>query len=637
MMKKLLLVGLWIIILSIAVISYIQSGNIDTSNNKTLIHNGSSTTADVGDNILLILNCESAADTFDRDNTQIGIDCAVGNAVNWTNGTHADATPLELYEIGDGVLTEPAHGASTNQGIQFIFRGIEYNSSTITDAKNNELNLTFVVNFSHNTLGADDTIASYVYNVSSALWVACASNTNAGPGRPHSLLTCGSDNNITDMKNFFNTSGHSNMIVTYHGTIGGDSILDGGYAFGSIDISGDVVIPPNNAFQCQTGPSALNSTIVFGFDFFEEINQTDVETTDGEAFFEFYTANNQTPFNLSISSFDDLSQLTICVEPFNQTFIVNATIEFEDSGFRLNNHYLRNSTANTPFNSTTNISLFMLRDEDGTGTSILIRDENRDPMEDIIAFVQRFDQGTNTFRTISMIRSDSAGQDFIYLQHDDAWYRFIFTRDLNVLQITEIQRVTSTALEFDIFPSPFSNKLETLGGVSFNLTYNDNLGRYQVIFLDPTGSVVEGCLQVSRDNQFNRTYLFNDCVTTSFGTLSYTPNNLTGTYYTTFYFRLPSASPDTGLSDTITIIIGAITDVFDIGGKEGAALLFLGLTVMVPFTAMLHIYIPFILLPLTLIVASSEFLGIFDISALVGGGILVMGIAIIIWIESRKK
>lgn len=631
-MNKLILLGLWMIILSIGVQAYSADFII---HNKSLISNSSSI-AVTPDELIFLRHCLNDGTPFDRDSDgETGI-CIGASYVNETNGTNnAFIDDIRMFNRDSDPLRHSGiDGTEGADWTRYVFKDDDFKLPNGTFFKPNVYSP--LINSSLNWHTWNDAVSPsgtyhtsmFMFNFTSDDWIACTNRTST----TEFYALCGSGRNITDTWNFFNSTNHSLLLVVENtegsGTMGPDFMYTD-FVVQGISINNDI-------FQCQDGPlDTVNQRIGLGFKFQEEINQTDVNTVDGEAFFQLRTASNDTLVNLSISSFQDVSSLTVCVQPANQTFIVNGTVEFEDSGFRLNDHYLRNATI--PSATTLNFTNFLLRDADGTGTLITILDENKDPIVDVIGFVQRFDPGTNTFRTTSMIESDSDGKDFIYLQHDDAWYRFVFTKNLANLDITEIQRITETSLTFDIFPSPFSTELSTLQGVAFNLTYDDNLGRFQVIFLDPTGRVVQGCLQVSRDVALNRTFLFNQCVTTSFGTLSYVPRNITGTYYATFYWKLPASSPQPALTETISIVIGAVKDLFGVGGKEGAALLFMALTVIVPFSALIHVYVPFLLLPLLLIAASSQFFAIFDMSAVVGGALLISGIAIIIWIESRKK
>ena len=77
--------------------------------------------------------------------------------------------------------------------------------------------------------------------------------------------------------------------------------------------------------------------------------------------------------------------------------------------------------------------------------TITVQDQSYDPIAGALVAVQRWNVGTNTYSTIGMLTTSSAGQGIVDLELYTTWYRAAVSIDGSIVEITDVQKLSSTS------------------------------------------------------------------------------------------------------------------------------------------------------------------------------------------------
>jgi hypothetical protein len=328
-------------------------------------------------------------------------------------------------------------------------------------------------------------------------------------------------------------------------------------------------------------------------------------------------------------SYEDLNEnrtsWTFCSQ-FNETIYADAEIEFDGTGYALNFHYLTNATLT---NATEQISLYLLNDTDASATVILVLDDAKEPIADVIIYIQLYDIGTGNFYTIGMGKTDFKGEDVTYLNWINSLYRFILIKDGEIIKSTNNTRVYSTPVQMNI-GEDYTFSSDKFRDFEYSLYYNNATNNFVLTYTKPSGLVELGCLRVVRRTAENDTTVCTSCESSTSATLSC---NIAaygnGTYIATFY-----ATGSYQSIDWITETVGAsfAEEIYNALGKDDAtfyAFLFSGIVV-----AMMFIHPVFAVLGIILGILGGAALGFQVINYAESIGIILVG-GVIIWFIKR--
>jgi len=174
--------------------------------------------------------------------------------------------------------------------------------------------------------------------------------------------------------------------------------------------------------------------------------------------------------NFSASSTSDVD---LCISPEDETFFIDATIEYDEAGneslYTLRNYYFQNDTIN---NVSEDIFMYLLQSEFSTSFILKVQDDALLPVGNVLIETNRFYPGLNEFRIVQIAKTDALnGKSVGFFETEIVDYKFIITFNNNTLLETGVQKVIPET-------SPFTltfNLGENLGQPWFSQIPLDNL------------------------------------------------------------------------------------------------------------------------------------------------------------------
>jgi hypothetical protein len=229
----------------------------------------------------------------------------------------------------------------------------------------------------------------------------------------------------------------------------------------------------------------------------------------------------------------NVSNYAVCI-PQGKTFYTDAMIEYYAGGYDIRQYYLNKAPLT---NTTQNIDLYLLEINLATGTLLSITDEVYTPLQDVYANIQRYDVGTDTYYTVAMTKSDDNGEDYVYLRHNDAWYKFVlYNEDGEVIFTSSPKKVTTNELVFRVISSTIDRLYAYLDRITYSFIFNNATKTFTLTATDTTGSVNDLCLRVIRRETNKDTFVCDQCETSSSATINCAIGaDATGLYTATFY------------------------------------------------------------------------------------------------------
>ena len=283
-------------------------------------------------------------------------------------------------------------------------------------------------------------------------------------------------------------------------------------------------------------------------------------------------------------SWENISEVdntwSFCGSPTDKAFVVDATIEYDGTGFAKNFYYLKNITLS---NATTNISLFLLNDSDATLTVLRVLDSSQKPLEDYGIEIQAYDVGTGLFNTVAMAETSFAGEDLAYLNWYDTQYKFIIT-DNNNLEVlnTEPYKVSETPQIFEIV-TEITYDFDKFEDINYSLTFDNTTNIFLLSYIKST-DVDEACLRVIKRNISEDVEVCLICKTaTSASIICDVTSYGNGTYIAAFY-----GTGSLKLIDAISVMVNLQNQIFDALGNVDAtamAIVFAGIVMVMFFVS----------------------------------------------------
>jgi hypothetical protein len=225
------------------------------------------------------------------------------------------------------------------------------------------------------------------------------------------------------------------------------------------------------------------------------------------------TANRK---NLNYSDTNgNKSVYEFCLSPVSSTFYATVTIEYDAPEYAQNYYYIYNGELT---NQTQNITLYLLNESLTTLTTFQTIDRATFPVTDIIAYVQQYDVGTDTYYTVSMLKTDWDGKDISFLYWYDYLYKIVFYQNGTFLEQTTPFKISSTPLIFRVLDAQEVG-YEKFKDISYNLIYNNITQNIVLTFTKDSGLVTSGCLRVFKMTATNQSTICDQCETSNSATI----------------------------------------------------------------------------------------------------------------------
>jgi len=288
----------------------------------------------------------------------------------------------------------------------------------------------------------------------------------------------------------------------------------------------------NNSFSVFNLTNCTSETGEFNFYMKDETNSTALTSTF-EATFEVTIGDFGGNYTFDLAGYNNYS---ICLEE-GSMWINESMIEYSAESFDPRQYYMFNT--NITNGSQTNISLYLLEIILGTGTTFLVEDQSGNPLEGYYIYIDRYDVGTNTYRTVAMVKTDENGEDYVYLRHNDAWYRFTVYYEGEMQFRSERKKISSTTQTIEIGEDTWSYYQDQFEDVLYDLSFDNTTKKYTTIFSTTSGVARNVCMRVTEHRSGGYLYEeFDQCVSSASGSLSHTISNNASSYFAEAYVSI---------------------------------------------------------------------------------------------------
>ena len=241
------------------------------------------------------------------------------------------------------------------------------------------------------------------------------------------------------------------------------------------------------------------------------------------------------------NNFSDSSiiEKTLCISPSEETFFVDAQIEYNEPAnitYVTRNYYFQNDTIS---NVSQDIFLYLLKSSFSTSFILKVQDDNLLPLEDHIIIIQRFYPGEDLFRTVQIAKTSENGKTIGFFETEIVDYRFIIKLNGQTLLTTTQQKIVGEVAPFTLtftigldLGKPWK-ALENLTNLDFSLIFNKSTNVVTYTYVDTSGNFTLGTLIVQKQN-FSFSTNTNLCSLNSFQASATLTCNLTSNGTGTF-------------------------------------------------------------------------------------------------------
>jgi hypothetical protein len=182
-----------------------------------------------------------------------------------------------------------------------------------------------------------------------------------------------------------------------------------------------------------------------------------------------------------------------------------------------------------------------------------------------------------------MAKTSSDGSDIAYLNWYSSLYKFVLTKDGNVLKVEEPSKISATPKIFTLQDS-ITFTFDKFRDFIYSLTFNNVTNNFILTFTKPSGLVEQGCLRVTKKTSYNDTQVCLVCESSTSATVYCNVGSYgNGTYIAKFY-----ATGSLFDLETLIITIGGTfaEGIYNLLGNDDAtayAFLFSGIVVSMFF------------------------------------------------------
>lgn len=306
---------------------------------------------------------------------------------------------------------------------------------------------------------------------------------------------------------------------------------------------------------------ALNFTLV------EEANN---ELINGTMGFTFRLSQENTNINYS-KSVTDNNTVQFCIPNNDTNFSSEMQVEYEAGSYTPNSYFAYDLTIN---NASQDIPLYLVN-----GTTVVtftVLDENGRTIEDAYIKVKKYDVGTDTYKTVEVLKTDSQGEALGNIVLQTVWYEFVVEYEGAVVLSdgpTKINSLTRT-FRVTLLTDFYQQFTDATTGIVRSLTYTDETGNFRFMWSDPDGDFHYGCLKVTKMDMAGETLINETCTASTSGTILINVNSsgpVNGTYTAVGYILFD----DKTVLDTLVKVWGSLSETF---GDEG---LFFGFIIII--------------------------------------------------------
>lgn len=297
--------------------------------------------------------------------------------------------------------------------------------------------------------------------------------------------------------------------------------------------------------------------------------------------FDYWTGSGSVIKNYSFNAIGTNSSWAFCTNQ-NITYYTDAVISLEAAGYNPRNYYLNNQEYN---NLTTNKSLYLLPDGNGTNVIIEVTNSGLSPLANYSVIIERYYASTGAYLEIFEDVTDDYGQVVPKLIENDVKYRFKFKNSQGTLvkqtsDMTIACRSTICVLPFVIEDTTDDfDRFTNVTDLDWSLVFDNSTNIFTFSWTDNTGDTVTYRLYVQRVLFNGTTVICNSSTTSISSSLTCDTSGIEATYIARAY---RSVSGEESIVAVLNVKVG---EVFDTYGFEGLIWTFILLMTMLAIGA----------------------------------------------------
>lgn len=204
------------------------------------------------------------------------------------------------------------------------------------------------------------------------------------------------------------------------------------------------------------------------------------------------------------------SDLDLCITPTDETFFIDATIEYDEAGnesvYTLRNYYFQNDTISSV---SQDIFIYLLRSAASTSFILKVQNDALLPVAGVLIETNRFYPGLNEFRIVQIAKTDGLGKSVGFFETEIVDYKFIITLNNDTLLETGLQKVIPESSPFTLtfnlgenLGAPWSSQIP-LDDLISTLVWDDTSGIITYTYNDISTNLTLGRLFVIQQSLVN--------------------------------------------------------------------------------------------------------------------------------------
>lgn len=199
------------------------------------------------------------------------------------------------------------------------------------------------------------------------------------------------------------------------------------------------------------------------------------------------------------ASTGNVGSFVVCI--LNGTYEADMIVKYEKAGMGTRFYFLDN--ASVIGSSANNIMLYLLDTALGDSVDVTVQNAFGYPIDGAYVQFQRYYIGENTYRVVAMLKTDDSGVADAFLNTDNIWYKYVITKDGEVLRVIGPSLITSTVIVLSTSTGAGLTWKDYSTGISCSCTYSDATKCLICTVADPSGLANEICLDVDEFNVMN--------------------------------------------------------------------------------------------------------------------------------------
>ena len=233
------------------------------------------------------------------------------------------------------------------------------------------------------------------------------------------------------------------------------------------------------------------------------------------------TANSSFTINTSFI-FTGQTNYSICTN-YNQTFSLDAIMEYGGDEFAEKKYYLNNYTANSSI--VNEVNLYHLNISKGSEITFTVFDKlTGDSVDGVFIKILRYYPGENIYKTVEVVKTDEQGKSLGKMVLADVFYKFILEKPAGTVKLnTDVLRILSLTRSFGIsFAEDVLDTWDKIHGVSISTTCTKGTQTCRTTWSDGSNIIQDVTMEVWRINGLTNSKIFTNTVASSSGSIVYT-------------------------------------------------------------------------------------------------------------------